>query len=385
MPTGKRVFDWVIPREWNIRDAYVKDGKGKKIIDFKKSNLHILNYSIPIHKKMKLAELKGHLFTSPSHPDLIPYFTSYYKENWGFCISHKQYRRLKEGVYEVNIDSELKAGHLTFGELYIKGSIKDEVLFSTYICHPSLCNDNLSGIGLLTALALYLKNIKPKYSYRFLFVPETIGAIAWLSLNRQKVSNIKLGLVATCVGDGGAFTYKKTRCPDSLIDKIALKALKDSGAPYKTVDFFPAGSDERQYSSPGFNLPVGSLMRTMYGDFRQYHTSADDLNFVKPVFLGESFAEYARIIYIIENDATYLNMNPYCEPQLGRRGLYSAVGGKAKVDAGQLALLSVLNYSDGSASLLDISIRSGIPFDRIKRAADTLCRSRLLKKVGRKL
>ncbi len=383
VPTGKKVFDWVIPKEWNIRDAYVKNGEGKKIIDMKKSNLHVLNYSMPIHKKMRLAELKEHLFTIPSQPDLVPYFTSYYKENWGFCISHKQYTRLKEDIYEVHIDSEFKDGSLTFGEMYVKGLSKDEVLFSTYICHPSLCNDNLSGIGLLTALGVYIKNSIPKYSYRFLFVPETIGSIAWLYLNREKVRNIKLGLVATCVGDGGDFTYKKARCSDALIDKIALKALKDSKIPYKTVDFFPAGSDERQYSSPGFNLPVGSLMRTMYGDFPQYHNSADDLNFIKPIFLGESFEEYARIIYIIENDATYLNKKPYCEPQLGRRGLYDTVGGKAEVDVGQLSLLSVLNYSDGKTSLLDISIRSGIVFDRIKQAADILCKAKLLKKIGR--
>jgi aminopeptidase-like protein len=379
VPTGTQVLDWKIPKEWNIKDAYIKNSKGEKIVDFKKSNLHVLNYSIPIHKKVSLSELKEHLFTLPSIPTAIPYLTSYYKENWGFCITHAQFQTLEEDTYEVVIDSTLENGSLTYGEFYLKGKNEDEVLLTCYVCNPSLCNDNLSGTALLTFLAKHLRKFSLKYSYRFLFIPETIGSITWLSINEDKVSKIKHGLVATCVGDAGNSTYKRSRQGNATIDKAVEKALLESGKPYEVIDFFPSGSDERQFCSPGFNLPVGSLVRTIYGKFPEYHTSADDLNFVKPSNLGDSFSKYMRVIYILENNASYLNLNPKCEPQLGRRGLYRMIGGQKEGGLEELAIFWVLNLSDGKNSLLDISIRSRMSFEAIKNAADALLDVGLLK------
>lgn len=382
LPSGTRVFDWIIPKEWNIKDAYIKNSSNKKIIDFKKSNLHILNYSVPIHKKMPLRELKKHLFTLSDYPDQIPYLTSYYKKTWGFCLSHRQYEQLDDGIYEVMIDSSLKEGHLAFGELYIKGKKEEEVLFSCYICHPSLCNDNLSGTVLLTFLGNMLLDMDLKYSYRFLFIPETIGAIAWLSLNEDRVSRIKHGLVATCVGDSGKMTYKKSREENAVIDRLVEKLLVDSGEPYEIMNFFPfSGSDERQYCSPGFNLPIGSLMRTPYGHFPEYHNSADNLEFVKAEHLADSFKKYAQVVYMLENNATYLNLNPKCEPQLGRRGLCRMIGGQTSAKIDEFAIFWILNLSDGKNSLLDIAIRSGLAFNKIKSAADVLCKKKLLKEI----
>ncbi len=377
--SGTKVFDWTVPKEWNIKDAYIKNSKGEKIVDFKKSNLHILSYSVPIHKKMPLAELKKHIFTLPEHPDWVPYLTSYYKENWGFCMSHKQSQELKDDIYEVFIDSTLGNGFLAYGELFIKGRKEDEVLFSTYICHPSICNDNLSGVGLLTFLAKFLLNGDLNYSYRFLFIPETIGAITWLVLNEGRVSKIKHGLVATCLGDAGESTYKKSRDGNAIIDKAVEKVLVDSGKPYKILDFFPTGSDERQFCSPGFNLPIGSLMRTPYGFFPEYHTSADNLDFISIEHLADSFKKYRETIFILENNNTYLNLNPKCEPQLGKRGLYRSLGSQKEEGLDESAMLWVLNFSDGKNSLLDIAVRSGMSFGQIKKAADALFSKNLLK------
>lgn len=381
VPTGTKVFDWTIPKEWNIKDAYIKNSKGKIIVDFKKSSLHVLNYSIPLHKKMSIEELKNHLFTLPDHPDWIPYLTSYYNENWGFCLSHKQYEKLEEDTYEVVIDSTLDEGYLTFGELYIKGKSDDEILFSSYICHPSICNDNLSGPVLLTFLAKLLANTDLKHSYRFLFIPETIGAITWLCLNENRASKIKHGLVATCVGDPGKSTYKRSRSGNAIVDRTVEKVLIESGDPYEIIDFFPSGSDEKQFSSPGFNLPIGSLMRTPYGRFPEYHTSADNLNFVRPEYLADSLKKYIKVVFVLENNVTYLNLNPKCEPQLGRRGLYRMIGSQKTGGIDELAMFWVLNFSDGTNSLLDISIRAKMHFEQIKNAADALFAKGLLKIV----
>ena len=381
VPSGTKVFDWSIPREWNIHDAYIKDSKGKKIIDFKKSNLHVVGYSVPVKKKMPFNGLREHLHYIPEKPKWIPYITSYYKEEWGFCLSYEQYKKLKNGVYEVNIDSELKTGALSYGELFIPGKVKDEILLTTYVCHPSLANDNLSGALLLTFLAETITEASRKYSYRFLFVPETIGAIAWIAKNQEKLKNIKYGLVATCVGDRGSYTYKKTRAGDSYLDRVVMNVLKNSGEQHTIVDFFPAGSDERQFSSPGINLPMGSLMRTMYGKFPEYHTSADNLDFISPESLLGSYEHYRDIIYVLENDGYYLNLNPKCEPMLGNRGLYN-VGKKPECsEEEEIALRWVLNFSDGRHSLLDISNKSGINFRIIKRVADRLIKSDLLKET----
>lgn len=379
VPTGTKVFDWTVPREWNIRDAYIKNDRGERIVDFRQSNLHVLNYSVPIHKKVSLNELKEHLFTIPEHPDRIPYRTSYYKENWGFCIRHDQLRSLADEDYEVCIDSSLEEGALTYGEYFIKGERAEEVLLSCHTCHPSLCNDNLSAIAVLTLLAQTLGRLPLRYSYRFLFIPGTIGSLTWLARNEEKVPNIRFGLVAAGIGDAGPFTYKKSRRGDAAIDRIAANVLKSSGKPYAIVDFSPVGYDERQYCSPGFNMPVGCLMRTPHGCYPEYHTSADNPDFVRPEHLAESLSICAAIINGIERNRKYINRNPKGEPQLGRRGLYDMVGGRSDRRLRELAMLWVLNLSDGTASLLDISERSGLDFKVIAEAADLLLTHGLLR------
>ncbi len=379
VPTGTKVFDWTVPEEWNIKDAYIKNSKGEKIIDFRENNLHILNYSVPFKKKVTLRELKEHLFTLPEHPDWIPYRTSYYKENWGFCIAHNQFIGLKEDEYEVFIDTSLENGHLTYGEYFIQGKKTEEVLISCHICHPSLCNDNLSGVALSVFLSRYLSQMSLKYSYRFLFIPGTIGSITWLCLNESTVSKIKHGLVAACLGDSGKFTYKRSRQGNSEIDRAVVNVLRNSGADYEILDFTPFGYDERQYCSPGFNLPVGCFMRTPHGRYPEYHTSADNLDFVRPEQLGESFSRIFSVLYVLENNPTYLNQNPKCEPQLGKRGLYQMIGGQQDTRTRELAMLWVLNLSDGNNSLLDIAERSSLQFEVIKYAADALRECGLVK------
>lgn len=383
VPTGTKVLDWTIPKEWNIRDAYIKNPHGEKIVDFSKTNLHVVSYSTPVDKKISLTELKNHLHTLEKYPDWIPYLTSYYHENWGFCLSHNQVKGLTEGEYEVKIDSSLMDGHLSYGEFLIKGESDEEILFSTYLCHPSLCNDNLSGVVLLTHLAESLIGKKIRYSYRFLFIPETIGAITWLSQNDDTVAKIKFGLVATCVGDSGISTYKQTRNAPHYLDRIVEKVLIDSGMPYTLMEFWPSGSDERQYSSPGYNIPVGSLMRTCYTHFPQYHTSADNLDFVTAEHLADSLKKYQEIIFIIEHDAIYINTNPKGEPQLGRRGLYAKIGGSKDPGVDELAVYWILNLSDGRHSLLDIAVRSKMPFRKIRQLAAELESSGLLVPASR--
>lgn len=381
VPSGTKVFDWTVPMEWNIKDAYIKDSKGQKIVDFKDSNLHVLNYSIPIYKKTSLEELRDHIFTLPEHPEWIPYRTSYYKENWGFCMSHNKFMDLRNGEYEVLIDSTLKDGYLTYGECFIKGETDDEVLISCHICHPSLCNDNLSGIALVTYLARHLASMPLRYSYRFLFIPGTIGSITWLAMNESKVSKIKHGLVIALVGDSGHVTYKKSRGGYAEIDRAAYYVLKSSGDDYEIMDFVPYGYDERQFCSPGFDLSVGCFMRTPYGKYSEYHTSADNLDFIKPDCLVDSFKKVLRILSIIDSNRIYINKNPKCEPQLGRRGLYSAIGGEQDKKIRELAMLWILNLSDGRHSLLDIAERSSIDFELIKEIADILERHKLLEPV----
>lgn len=381
IPSGKTAFDWTVPKEWNITDAWIKTKSGEKIVDFQKSNLHVLNYSIPVHKTVTLEELKTHLFTLPDHPDWIPYRTSYYNENWGFCIPHRLYEELNDEYYEVFIDSTLTEGYLTYGEYLIKGKISDEVLISCHICHPSLCNDNLAGIAMATVLARHLSSQQMRYSYRFLFIPGTIGSIVWLSINESQTRFIRHGLVVACVGDSGHFHYKKSRRENAEIDRIAENVLRHSGFKYELIDFFPFGYDERQYCSPGFNLPVGCLMRTPHGEYPEYHTSADNLDLVKPQFIQESYENYLSIIQCLEANEVYINQLPKCEPQLGKRGLYNAIGGNYDSNSVQMATLWVLNLSDGNHSLLNISEKSGIDFQLISHVADNLKAKGLLRKM----
>ncbi len=379
--TGTKVFDWTVPKEWNIKDAYIISPKGEKIVDFKKSNIHVLGYSTPINTKISLDDLKPHLYTMPEIPNTIPYRTSYYNENWGFCLSHEQFLKLEPGEYQVFIDSTLTDGSLTYGEYYLKGKVDDEILISCYTCHPSLCNDNLSGVVLTTFLAQCLSKLELNYSYRFLFIPETIGAITWLSINKSQIPKIKHGLIATCLGDSGNSVYKKTLHGDDEIDRVVINVLKNSGEPYKVIDFFPMGSDERQFCSPGFDLSVGSLMRSPYSFFKEYHTSDDDLNFVQGKYLANTLSKYLSVIYTLENNKKYLSLNPECEPQLGKRGLYTAISGQQYVFDIQNAMIAVLLLSDGNRSLLDISEKSDVKFDLIKKASDLLVKHNLLKEV----
>jgi aminopeptidase-like protein len=381
VPTGTQVFDWTVPKEWNIEDAYVINPQGEKVIDFQKSNLHVLNYSIPIDCQMPLSELKEHLFSLPDRPDWVPYRTSYYQENWGFCLSHHALEQLEEGEYQVCINSSLAPGSLTYGEYYIPGETSDEILFSCHVCHPSLCNDNLSGIGLATFLAKQIEAKSRRYSYRFLFVPGTIGSITWLSLNRDRVDRIKHGLVISGVGDSGHLTYKKSRRGDAEIDRAVAHVLKHSGQEYAIEDFSPYGYDERQYCSPGFNLPVGSLTRSPFNCYPEYHTSADNLDFIHPANLADSLEKYLTVIDILENNYTYLNTSPYCEPQLGKRGLYGNFGGKKSTKTREMAMLWVLNLADGEYSLLEIADRAKLPFAVIHEAAIDLFESGLLSKI----
>jgi aminopeptidase-like protein len=332
----------------------------------------VVSYSRPVRTRLALDELKAHLFTLPDQADRIPYRTSYYSENWGFCLSDAQLRALPPGEYDVCIDASLAPGSLTYGECYLPGETSEEVLISTHVCHPSLCNDNLSGISLSVALAERLGRLRPRYSYRFIFVPGTIGSITWLSRNEPRLPRIKHGLVLTGVGDRGRVTYKKSRRGDADIDRAMAHVLRHSGHDHEIVDFTPYGYDERQFCSPGFNLPVGCFSRSMYGRYPEYHTSADDLTFVEPAMLGDSFAKVLSALYVLEHDRAFVNRNPKCEPQLGKRGIYRAVGGQSKEQIDELAMLWVLNLSDGTRSLLDVANRSGLSFATIKAAADLL-------------
>lgn len=377
VPSSKPVFDWTVPREWNIRDAYIKDSTGKRIIDFNHSSLHVLNYSSPVRATMSSEELKPHLFSLPDHPDWIPYRTSYYQDNWGFCLTHNQLLAMPDGEYEVCIDSSLEKGHLTYGETLLPGRYPDEVLISCHICHPSLANDNLSGLTVAVRLAGLLSQCDRRYSYRFLFIPGTIGAITWLSENREQAGRVKHGLVLTGIGDSGAIHYKRSRRGTAEVDRAAGHILCHSGEPHEILDFSPYGYDERQYCSPGFNLAVGCLMRSVWGTYPQYHTSADNLDFIRPESLAASLRVCVGIIDVLENNHCYRNLNPFCEPQLGKRNLYRSTGGESIGDEIS-ARLWVLNFSDGEHSLLDIAERSGLPFKSIRAAADLLRNSGLL-------
>ena len=379
--SGTKVFDWTIPAEWNIKDAYIKNAWGEKIVDFKKLNLHVLNYSIPIDEKMGLEKLKAHLYAIPESPEWIPYRTSYHNREWGFCISHNQLLEMKDEEYEVKIESSLVPGSLTYGEYFIKGNSTDVVLFTCHICHPSLCNDNLSGIAIATFLARELSKMKLKYSYRFLFIPGTIGSITWLSLNHDKIKNIKYGMVLTMLGDESKFHYKKSRRGNAEIDRIVIRLLKKKYPDFAILDFYPYGYDERQFCSPAFNLPVGRLSRSNHGEFPEYHTSADNLDFVKPHHLAESYEFLSAVIEEIESGEKYLNLNPSCEPQLGKRGLFKNIGGHSKAKDFQMALLWVLNLSDGEHTIKDISEQSCMDISIINEAVEALVKVNLLKKL----
>jgi aminopeptidase-like protein len=377
VPTGTQVFDWTIPDEWNIRDAYIKDASGNRIVNFQSSNLHVVNYSTPVFATLAFAELEKHLHTLPDQPDLIPYRTSYYRNDWGFCLPHNQKLDFKQGSYEVCIDSTLAPGFLSYGECYLPGESSEEVLISTHSCHPSLANDNLSGITIAVALAKFLCSRKHRYSYRFLFAPGTIGAITWLARNRENVGRIRHGLVLTGIGDSNGFHYKKSRRGNAEIDLAMAHVLRHCNETSEILEFSPYGYDERQYCSPGFNLSVGCLMRSIWGQYPEYHTSADNLEFIRPEQLAASLRVCIALIDVLEGNRRYQNLSPYCEVQLGKRGLYGSSAGSVN-ETEISARLWVLNLSDGNHSVLDIAERSGIEFSIVRDSAELLRQNGLL-------
>lgn len=377
VPSGTKVFDWTVPREWNIRDAYIADSSGERLVDFSACNLHVVGYSVPVRKRVSLAELKKHLHTIPDQPDLVPYRTAYGADDWGFCISHRQLESLQGEFFDVVIDSTLQDGSLTYGECLIKGATEDEVLLSTHTCHPSLATEGCSSLALLTQLAKRVRARKNRYSYRFLFAPSTIGAITWLARNEDRVSRIKHGLVLANTGDGANPSYKKSRRGNADVDRASACVLNQLGGAPRIVNFSPIGYDERQFCSPGFDLPIGLLQRSVFGEFPEYHTSADNLGFIKKQHLEESYCIVANILAVLEDNLVYVNAMPKCEPELGKRGLYASGGSKDAV-ARNLANLWVLNLADGAHSLLDIAERADLPFDVVASSARLLESHQLL-------
>jgi len=359
-PTGMQCFDWVIPDEWNIRSAVLKDEQGTNLVDFAANNLHVLGYSPPVEGWFSLAELKPHLFSLPEQRDAIPYMTNYYRPNWGFCLRHKDLVALQEGRYYVKIDSSLTPGELILGEAFLPGTSADEILISCYICHPSMANDSLSGVVLAAQLFSEIQHCNRRFGYRFVFAPETIGVIAYLSRFGERLKrHVVAGLVATCVGDAGAFNYKQTRNGSAPLDRIVNNALAHSSAAYRIRPFWPMGSDERQYCSPGFDLPVGSLMRSVYGEFSQYHNSLDNLDFVTETALAESLAMYLRVFEALEENRVYRRTHPECEPCLGRRGLYPDLNAQGARDLEIQRRMWILNLADGQNTLIDMAERIG--------------------------
>jgi len=378
VPTGTPVLDWTVPKEWNLRRAVLRGPGGEIVADTARRNLEVVGYSVPVRGRFPLAELRPRLHSLPDKPDLVPYRTSYWQESWGFCLPHRVLAALPDGEYEVEIDTTLADGHLTYGELLLPGVSPAEILVSCHVCHPALANDNLSGLAVSAFLARELAGRERRWSWRFLWAPGTIGAIAWLARNEAVTARIRAGLVAANLGDPGAFHYKRSRRGDTEIDRAVEIALRDLGVPHALEEFVPFGYDERQYCSPGFDLPVGLLSRTPWGRFPEYHTSADDLDFIRPEALAGSLAVYRAVAGVLEGNRRFRNLSPKGEPQLGRRGLYRALGGDDRGRERELALLWVLNQSDGGPDLLAIARRSGLPFERLREAAAALAAAGLI-------
>lgn len=393
IPTGTKVFDWTVPKEWNIKDAWVKDKFGKKIIDFTKTNLHIMGYSIPIHKTVALSELLDVIYTEPKQPDVIPYITSYYKERYGFCISEKQKKELlkkysDKDLFEINIDSTLEDGFLTYGEVVInpsdnRGDAK-EIFFSTYVCHPSLANNELSGPVVATALIKHIKLIKNrKYSYRFVFIPETIGSITYLSKNYKELQKkVISGFNLTCVGDDRSYSYMPTAYGNTLSDKVLRNVLSFHNPEYKEYSFLQAGSDERRYNAPGIDLPIAGFSRSLYGMYPEYHTSADDLSLITPNGLQGSFEVMRKCICALENN-NYYKVNCLCEPQLGKRGLYPTVSRKGQYEE-IFKLKNLISYLNGKNDLIDISNIIKVPIDEVLENLNKLKEAGLVKSLNKK-
>jgi aminopeptidase-like protein len=382
VPSGTKVFDWLVPQEWKVREAWIRDSLGNDVVNFNDHNLHLVSYSRPVRQRMALPDLRPHLHANPKMPDAIPYRTGYYNEDWGFCLTQNALDQLDDGEYDVCVDTELFHGELNYGELLIPGIGDEEVLISCHCCHPSMANDNLSGMVVATELALRLLNQPLRYSYRFLFVPGTIGSIAWLASNEPLMPRVACGLVLACVGDPGPLTYKRTKRKNTLIDRAVESVFRSSCTGATIREFMPYGYDERQYGSPGINLPVGCLSRSTYGSFPEYHTSADDLTFITSEALQDTLEKLERVMFIVDQNTRHLNLKPMAEPMLGKYGLYETTGGAKSDGFYELALLWVLGYSDGSNDLLAISEISGIDFDVILQAVHRLTEVGLLSELS---
>ncbi|HEU0200993.1 MAG TPA: DUF4910 domain-containing protein [Burkholderiaceae bacterium] len=379
VPSGMPVFDWTIPNEWSIEEAYIEHESGRRFADFQRCNLHVIGYSTPIDTTMALDELRPRLYSLPEHPDWIPYLTSYYKDNWGFCLADRELRALPAGKYRVVIRSQLRPGSLTLAEHVHPGATDDEVLVFAHDCHPSLANDNLSGVAVAIHLAAYLARKETRYTYRFVFAPTVIGAIAWLATNERRLGRIRHGLVLSLLGDSGPLQYKKSRAGTRVIDRAASHVLRTECHGARVRDFVPWGYDERQFCSPGIDLPVGRLTRTPNGEFPEYHTSGDNVDFVSAPALGQAWLACLKIFEALEGDARYVNLKPKCEPQLGRRGLYRTTPGfYTSLPERQWALNWMLNQSDGTASVLDIAEKSGLPVSLLAQAAAELLAAGLI-------
>lgn len=378
VPSGTPVFDWTVPDEWTINEAWIANSHGKRVVDFADHSLHVVGYSEPIHARMRLDALRAHLHTLPDRPDWIPYRTSYYRRTWGFCLTHRQLEALPDGEYDVRIDSRIEPGSLTYAEHFVPGATREEILISTHICHPSLANDNCTGIATLAALASALgQSGGHHFSYRLLFAPGTIGAITWLARNEAAVARIVGGLVIGLLGDPGSLTYKRSRQGDSAMDRIASDTLLQLDPHARVEHFSPYGYDERQYCSPGIDLAVGRLTRSANEAYAEYHTSADNLSLLRREALGQSLLALATILRRFEANTRYVNRIPKCEPRLGKRGLFRSVGGR---NPGELeyAYLWLLNQSDGRHGIRDIAAVSGLPVDLIEAAAASLVEAGLL-------
>jgi aminopeptidase-like protein len=378
IPSGTRIFDWIVPDEWNIRDAYIAAPGGRRVVDFRDSNLHVVSYSEPVRTTLPLEALREHLHTLPDQPDAVPYMTSYYSRTWGFCLPHRQLLALEPGDYEVVIDSTLEPGRLTYAECLVEGSGDQEVLVSTYACHPSLANDNLSGIAVATMLAKQLLGRSPRYSYRFLFAPGTIGPLSWLHKNGDRLDRVAHGLTLNCIGDGGDLAYKRSARENAEVDRAMEVVLRDSRLPHRILPWEPWGGDERQFCSPGFDLPVGVLTRTPHNEYPGYHTSGDSLDRIPPESLGGAVATCLELVDVLESNRRYINLSPHGEPQLGRRGLYRSTGGAVATPEDERGLLWMLNQADGRSTLLDVAQRSGLRYQVLRRAAERLEKAGLL-------
>jgi aminopeptidase-like protein len=377
VPSGTKVFDWTIPREWNIRDAYVLNDQGERIIDFRENNLHVVAYSTPVNQTVTLRELQEHLYSLENQPDAIPYVTSFYEEHWGFCLSHRQRTQLREGNYRVVVDSELTNGSLTYGELLIPGASRREVFLSTYICHPSMANNELSGPVVATFLGKWLAREPRRFSYRVIFIPETIGSITYLSRHVKTLkANVVAGFNLTCMGDDRAYSFLPSRKGGTLADRAALNVLTHRHPEFIRYSYLDRGSDERQYCSPGVDLPVVSVMRSKYREFPEYHTSLDDLAFVTPSGLAGGYAVLRDCVELLERNHVY-RATCLGEPQLGRRGLYPMLG--TKESHRQVKdMLDVLAFADGAHDLIAISDAMHVPASQLYPIVDRLVAERLL-------